>query len=98
LNPLYLNSNITKKTKGIEMLMTPKVRRPSTLVLSKVHSLKQKRGMLAAIEPESGEWFLGKDVIEAFRKGRKKYPKRTFYFVRVGYSSAHVHHAGPKKG
>ncbi|MBI5214872.1 MAG: hypothetical protein HY960_03905 [Ignavibacteriae bacterium] len=80
------------------MLKIPKVRRPSASVLSKLHSLKQKRGMLAAVEPESGDWFLGKDVLEAFKKGKKKYPSGTFYFVRIGYTSAHVHHAGPKRG
>ncbi|MBI3195355.1 MAG: hypothetical protein HYZ34_12960 [Ignavibacteriae bacterium] len=78
------------------MLKTPKVRRLSTSVLTKLHSLKQKKGMLAAIEPESGEWFLGKDVIEAFRKGREKFPHGTFYFVRIGFPSAHFLSAGLK--
>jgi len=69
----------------------PEVRRPSKQVLSRVHALEKEKGMIAAIEPETGEWFLGKNVIEAFKTARSKYPQGTFYFVRVGYPSAHVH-------
>ncbi|HHT9125363.1 MAG TPA: hypothetical protein ACFYD6_06025 [Candidatus Brocadiia bacterium] len=46
--------------------------------------------MIAAIEPETGDWFLGKNVLEALEKGRKKYPQGSFYFVRIGYPSAHI--------
>jgi hypothetical protein len=53
--------------------------------------------MIVAIEPETGEWFLGKDTIEALKKGRKIYPQGVFYLVRVGYPSAHVHRGGVKR-
>ena len=69
----------------------PEVRRPTREVLSRVHALKGKKGMIAAIEPETGEWFLGKNVINALKNARLEYPEGTFYFVRVGYPSAHVH-------
>jgi len=69
----------------------PEVRRPSKEVLSRVHALKSEKGMIAAIEPETGEWFLGKNVLEALKNARAKYPQGIFYFVRVGYPSAHVH-------
>lgn len=75
----------------------PKVNRPSEEVLAKVQSLKDKKGMIVAIEPETGNWFLGKTVLEALKKGRKKYPKGIFYFVRVGYPSAHWHKGGIKR-
>ena len=73
------------------------VKRPSEEVLSKVQSMKGKKGMIVAIEPETGNWFLGKDVLEALKKGRKKYAQGIFYFVRVGYPSAHAHKGGIKR-
>jgi hypothetical protein len=69
----------------------PKVKRPSEEVLTKVHSLKGKKGMLAMIEPETGEWFLGKTALEALKKAKKKYPDRVFYCVRIGSPYAHEH-------
>jgi hypothetical protein len=53
--------------------------------------------MIAAIEPESGEWFVGKSVIEALHNARIKYPHGIFYFVRIGSTSAHVHKGVIKK-
>lgn len=75
----------------------PEVRRPSDKVLGSVQSLKGKKGMIVAIEPETGDWFLGKDVIDALKRGRKKYPQGIFYFVRVGYPSAHAHKGGLRR-
>ncbi len=72
----------------------PKVRRPSPTILKRVQSLKGKKGMIVAIEPKTGNWFLGKNVLEALEKGKRKCPQCTFYFVRVGYSSAHAHKGG----
>jgi hypothetical protein len=77
------------KLKGVE--------RPSREVLAKVHSLKGKRGMLAMIEPETGEWFLGKTTLEALRKARRKYPEKIFYCIRVGSPFAHEHKGGIRK-
>jgi hypothetical protein len=59
--------------------------------------LKGKKGMIAAIEPERGDSFLGKDVIDALKKGRKKYPQGIFYFVRVGYPSGYARKAGLRR-
>ena len=77
-------------------MQIPPVKRPTREVLAKVHSLKNYRGMIAAIEPESGEWFVGKDLMEALRNARRKYPRASFYFVRVGYPYAHSHKGGIK--
>ncbi|MFQ6057892.1 MAG: hypothetical protein ACE5MB_03300 [Anaerolineae bacterium] len=76
----------------------PEVKRPSKEVLSHIHALKGKKGMIVAIEPETGEWFLGKNVIEALKSARLKHPQGTFYFVRVGYPSAHTHKGGIRRG
>ena len=75
----------------------PEVNRPAEEVLAKAHSLKGKKGMIAAIEPETGEWFLGRNVLEALKNGRKKYVNGIFYFIRVGYPSAHVHKGGIRR-
>jgi len=75
----------------------PEVKRPSREILSRIHALKSKKGMIAAIEPETGDWFLGKNVIEALKNARSKFPQGTFYFIRIGYPSAHVHKGGIKR-
>lgn len=64
-------------------------RRPSEEILVKVHSLKGEKGKIAAIDPETGEYFLGKTLLEAVAKGREKHPGKVFYTVRVGSPFAH---------
>ena len=75
----------------------PEIKRPSKEILSQIQALKKEKGMIAAVEPETGEWFLGKSLIEAFKNARLVYPYATFYFVRIGYPSAHVHKGGIKR-
>jgi len=72
----------------------PEVKRPSKEVLTKVHSLKGKKGMLAMIEPETAEWFLGKTTLEAPKKANKKYSDKIFYCVRIDLPVAHGHKGG----
>jgi hypothetical protein len=50
----------------------------------------EHKGDIAAIEPESGDYFLGKSVIEAIDKAREKYPDKVFHVVRIGYPVVHV--------
>jgi hypothetical protein len=73
------------------------VKRPSEEVLARVHSLTEKKGMLAMIEPETGEWFLGKTTLEVLKKAKEKYPDKIFYCIRVGSPFAHEHKGGIKK-
>ena len=74
------------------------VRRPSQRVLARLKEWDpQYRGQVAAIETESEEIFLGKDVVEATLKGWGKYPGRTFYFVRIGYPAVPSRHGGLRK-
>ena len=67
----------------------PKVKRPTKDVLAKVHSLKKEKGMIAVIEPDSGDYFLGKTLLEALKKAEKQYPNKLFYSIRIGYPFAH---------
>ena len=46
-------------------------------------------GRVVAIEPYSGDYFVGKSVIEAGDKGREKYPDKIFYFVRPGFRAVY---------
>ena len=47
------------------------------------------KGRIVAIDVESGDYFVGKTVLEAIDKGRKKYPGKIFYAVRIGYPAVH---------
>lgn len=46
------------------------------------------REQFVAIEPESGDYFLGETLSEAAAAAEKAYPQRRTYIVRVGYSAA----------
>ncbi len=59
----------------------PEIRRPSKNTLRKIHSIKSKRGELAVIEPETGDFYTGKDLLEAVKKARKHHPESIFYTI-----------------
>jgi len=46
-------------------------------------------GKIVAIEIESEDYFLGEDEVEAYEEAIKKYPDKTFCFLRVGYPATH---------
>jgi len=50
---------------------------------------RNHKGEIVAIDIDSGDFFLGKNEIEAYEKGIKKYPDRTFVYKRVGYKATH---------
>ena len=47
------------------------------------------KGRIVAIDVGSGDYFLGKTVLEAIEKGRKKHPGQIFYAIRIGYPAVH---------
>ena len=49
------------------------------------------KGEIVAIEVKTGDYFLGKDVVEADEKAREKYPDEVFYFNKIGYRAVYVH-------
>lgn len=76
----------------------PEVKRPSPEVLKDLQALEgQYKGMIAAIYPDSGEYFLGKTLVEAVEKARKKYPEKAFYFIRIGYPFVDEHRGDIKR-
>ncbi len=48
----------------------------------------QHRGRFVAIEPESGDYFLGDTFDEAVRAARGRHPDRLSHTVRVGHRAA----------
>ena len=48
----------------------------------------QHRNRFVAIEPESGEYFLGDTFDEAVRSARLKYPSRLSHTIRIGHRAA----------
>ncbi len=49
----------------------------------------EHKGEIIAIEIASGDFFLGKNEIEAYEKGIEKYPNKTFVYKKVGYKATH---------
>ena len=47
------------------------------------------KGKVVAIEIESGDAFIGENVLDAWEKAREKYKENEFFFVRVGYPAVH---------
>jgi hypothetical protein len=48
----------------------------------------QHADRFVAIEPESGEYFLGDTFDEAVKSARAKYPSRLSHTIKVGYRAA----------
>jgi len=51
--------------------------------------LAHHKGQVVAIEPNSGRYFLGKDVLEAARTAMTAFPGKVFDFFRIGYPAVH---------
>jgi hypothetical protein len=50
---------------------------------------RKHKGRIVAIDIDSGDYFLGRTVLEATEKGRKKHPGRLFYAIRIGHRAVH---------
>lgn len=44
---------------------------------------KYSPGDVVLIEPESGDYFVGRTTIEAYKKAKRKYPKKTFFSAQI---------------
>lgn len=51
--------------------------------------LADHKGQVVAVEPDSGQYFLGKDVLEAARHAMTAFPNKVFDFFRIGYPAVH---------
>jgi hypothetical protein len=57
----------------------------------------QHRDRFVAIEPESGDYFLGDTFDEAVKSARTKYPSRLSHTIRIGHRAA-FHLGGLQSG
>lgn len=48
---------------------------------------KDHKEEFIAIEPDSGDYFLGGDQMEAVTKAKKKYPDKIFYLIKIGHEA-----------
>jgi hypothetical protein len=51
--------------------------------------LARHKGQVVAVEPDSGQYFLGEDVLEAARQAMAVFPHKVFEFFRIGYPAVH---------
>lgn len=47
------------------------------------------KGQIIAIEPDSGEYVVGKDELQVALDAMKKFPGKQFTFFRIGYPAVH---------
>jgi len=66
------------------------VRRAEEIYATRLRSVLEPEHVdeFVAIEPESGDYFLGKTLSEATRAARESYPDRWTHAMRVGHRAA----------
>ena len=66
------------------------VRKAEEIYANRLRSVLEPEHMdeFVAIEPESGDYFLGKTLSEATQAARKSHPERWTHAMRVGHSTA----------
>jgi hypothetical protein len=65
-------------------------RRGNRLYQTKLKALLEPKykGMFVAIEPDSGDYFLGRRMIEAVLKAEEQHPDKLVFIVRIGSPTA----------
>lgn len=70
-------------------------RRADTLYEQLREQLEREHlGEIVAIEPDSGDYFVGTDRREVEKKARVKYPDKVFFRRRIGADPAVIHLPG----
>ena len=46
-------------------------------------------GQFVALEPDTEQYFVAADAVDALLAGRAKMPDKLFFLVRIGYPTAH---------
>ena len=79
-----------KKSVRKKPLMSPLARKATRLYQTKLKELLEPAyiGKFAAIEPDSGDYFVAKGMTEAMQKARLKHPNKRFFLVRIGFEAA----------
>ncbi|MGH9836879.1 MAG: hypothetical protein ACRD9Y_27960 [Blastocatellia bacterium] len=65
-------------------------RRGNRLYQTKLKALLEPKykGMFVAIEPDSGDYFLGARMIEAVLQAKERHPDKLTFLVRIGFPTA----------
>ncbi len=71
-----------------DMSLTEKAKKIYTEKYKKVFE-KQYKGKIVAIEPESGDCFIGDNTKEAYYKAILKHPDKFFHFIKIGYKGVY---------
>jgi len=70
-------------------MMNPKLIEKAKALYEQYRPYLQKwRGKFVAIDPISGDYFIGNTPADAIRAARQKYPTREFWVVKIGYDYA----------
>ena len=48
-----------------------------------------QEGKIVAIDTDTGDFFIGNSVIDAYEKGHRKYPIKEFFFKRIGHKAVY---------
>lgn len=71
---------------------------PAPAVIREIHRKeRRRRGQIAAVDPATGDYAVGRDVLSAVGRARRKHPRAVFYLVRIGYRTVGSHCGGPRR-
>ena len=59
------------------------------IIFERINDNSDLKGKIVAIEPESGDYFIGDSELDAYNKANKTHPNKKFYFKRIGFSATH---------
>ena len=88
----------TKKAMRKKPTMSPLARKATRLYQTKLKALLEPAdiGKFAAIEPDSGDYFVASRMTEAMHEARLKHPDKRFFLIRIGFEAAVTfRHPGP---
>jgi len=73
------------------MSLKERIKRADKIYKTQLREKLEKgyEGEIVDIEIASGDFFLGRNEIEAYEKAVKKYPDKTFVYKRIGYKATH---------
>lgn len=87
----------TVRRRGEKRMERPRVKRPSKELLERLQNMEDKRGMIAVIEPDTGDYYLAKTLTDGLKAMMTRHPGKIFYSIRIGYSYVYGHRGGLHK-
>ncbi len=80
----------TQKSARKPLKMSPLARKATRLYETKLKALLEPAciGKFAAIEPDSGDYFVADRMSAALGQARLKHPDKKFFLVRIGFKAA----------